>query len=48
MVWEQEIYNQMLYSSPQKYFHTFPADVSTASIDLSLQNLGFGLIDSTP
>ena len=28
-VWEQELYNQIVYSSPQPYFHTFPADVST-------------------
>lgn len=28
MVWEQELYNQMIYSSPKPYFHTFAADVS--------------------
>ncbi|KAF7662775.1 hypothetical protein LDENG_00227840 [Lucifuga dentata] len=25
-VWEQELYNQIVYSSPQPYFHTFAAD----------------------
>uniref|UniRef100_A0A8D3BV16 WASP actin nucleation promoting factor a n=1 Tax=Scophthalmus maximus TaxID=52904 RepID=A0A8D3BV16_SCOMX len=25
-VWEQELYNQLVYSSPQSYFHTFAAD----------------------
>ncbi|XP_034552487.1 WASP actin nucleation promoting factor b [Notolabrus celidotus] len=25
-VWEQELYNQIVYFSPQPYFHTFPAD----------------------
>lgn len=28
MVWEQELYNQMIYSSPKPFFHTFAADVS--------------------
>lgn len=28
-VWEQELYNQLAYSSPQTHFHTFAADVST-------------------
>lgn len=32
-VWEQELYNQIVYSSPQPYFHTFAADVSTPSFD---------------
>ncbi|CAI5648221.1 unnamed protein product [Oreochromis niloticus] len=26
MVWEQELYNQIVYSSPKPFFHTFPAD----------------------
>ncbi|XP_019951868.2 WASP actin nucleation promoting factor b isoform X1 [Paralichthys olivaceus] len=26
LVWEQELYNQIVYSSPQWYFHTFAAD----------------------
>lgn len=26
MVWEQELYNQIVYSSPQPFFHTFAAD----------------------
>ncbi|XP_055021789.1 WASP actin nucleation promoting factor b [Boleophthalmus pectinirostris] len=26
MVWEQELYNQIVYSSPQPFFHTFTAD----------------------
>lgn len=28
LVWEQELYNQLVYSSPKPYFHTFAADVS--------------------
>lgn len=27
-MWEQELYNQLVYSSPRPYFHTFAADVS--------------------
>ncbi|TNM86755.1 hypothetical protein fugu_006985 [Takifugu bimaculatus] len=26
LVWEQELYNQLVYSSPKPYFHTFAAD----------------------
>lgn len=26
MIWEQELYNQMTYSDPKHFFHTFPAD----------------------
>uniref|UniRef100_H3CDK4 WASP actin nucleation promoting factor n=1 Tax=Tetraodon nigroviridis TaxID=99883 RepID=H3CDK4_TETNG len=26
LVWEQELYDQLLYSSPRPYFHTFSAD----------------------
>lgn len=26
MVWEQELYNQIVYSQPQPFFHTFAAD----------------------
>ncbi|XP_033825105.1 WASP actin nucleation promoting factor b [Periophthalmus magnuspinnatus] len=26
MVWEQELYSQLVYSSPQPFFHTFSAD----------------------
>lgn len=28
LVWEQELYDQLVYSSPKPYFHTFAADVS--------------------
>lgn len=28
LVWEQELYNQLDYSSPRPFFHTFAADVS--------------------
>lgn len=28
LVWEQELYNQLVYSSPRPHFHTFAADVS--------------------
>lgn len=37
MIWEQELYNQLVYSSPQPYFHTFAADVSKLLFDLFLQ-----------
>lgn len=33
-IWEQELYNQIVYSSPLPYFHTFAADVSIPSFDL--------------
>nr|XP_024662252.1 wiskott-Aldrich syndrome protein isoform X1 [Maylandia zebra] len=26
VVWEQELYNQIVYSAPKPFFHTFPAD----------------------
>ncbi|XP_075041674.1 actin nucleation-promoting factor WAS [Mixophyes fleayi] len=26
MIWEQELYQQLPYSSPRSYFHTFPSD----------------------
>ncbi|MCJ8734962.1 hypothetical protein PDJAM_G00241520 [Pangasius djambal] len=26
MIWEQELYTQMTYSSPKQFFHSFPAD----------------------
>lgn len=26
-MWEQELYDQLVYSSPKPYFHTFAADV---------------------
>ncbi|CAB1336336.1 unnamed protein product, partial [Coregonus sp. 'balchen'] len=26
-IWEQELYNQLTYHSPQSFFHTFAADV---------------------
>jgi len=29
MVWEQELYNQMTYSCPLRFFHSFAADVGT-------------------
>ncbi|XP_028307723.1 wiskott-Aldrich syndrome protein-like isoform X2 [Gouania willdenowi] len=25
-IWEQELYNQIVYAAPQTFFHTFPAD----------------------
>lgn len=31
LVWEQELYDQITYFSPQVHFHTFPADVSKLS-----------------
>lgn len=27
LVWEQELYDQIVYSSPLMYFHSFAADV---------------------
>lgn len=28
LVWEQEIYNQLMYQRAKPFFHTFPGDVS--------------------
>ncbi|KAM6929096.1 actin nucleation-promoting factor WAS-like [Lycodopsis pacificus] len=36
-VWEQEIYNQLVYSSPQPYFHTFAADDCQVGLNFALQ-----------
>ncbi len=36
LVWEQELYNQIVYSSPKPFFHTFAADVSKHSFHLFL------------
>lgn len=37
MVWEQELYNQMAYCCPMRFFHTFAADVGTAPLKISIQ-----------
>ncbi|XP_033943542.1 WASP actin nucleation promoting factor b isoform X1 [Pseudochaenichthys georgianus] len=37
MVWEQEIYNQIVYSSPQPFFHTFEADDCQVGLNFSMQ-----------
>lgn len=36
-VWEQELYNQIIYSSPQPYFHTFSADDCQVGLNFSVQ-----------
>ncbi|KAK1898981.1 Wiskott-Aldrich syndrome protein [Dissostichus eleginoides] len=37
MVWEQEIYNQIVYSSPQPFFHTFESDDCQVGLNFSMQ-----------
>ncbi|KAI4824567.1 hypothetical protein KUCAC02_013070 [Chaenocephalus aceratus] len=37
MVWEQEIYDQIVYSSPQPFFHTFEADDCQVGLNFSMQ-----------
>lgn len=34
MIWEQELYNQMTYSCPMRFFHSFAADVGTDSFKI--------------
>ncbi|KAG7477522.1 hypothetical protein MATL_G00070410 [Megalops atlanticus] len=34
-IWEQELYNQLVYSSPAPYFHTFPADDCQAGLNFA-------------
>ncbi|XP_049921597.1 actin nucleation-promoting factor WAS-like isoform X2 [Epinephelus moara] len=36
-IWEQELYNQIVYSSPQPYFHTFAADDCQVGLNFALQ-----------
>lgn len=36
-VWEQEVYNQIVYSSPRPFFHTFAADDCQAGLNFALQ-----------
>ncbi|XP_063745571.1 actin nucleation-promoting factor WAS-like isoform X3 [Eleginops maclovinus] len=37
MVWQQEIYNQLVYSSPQPFFHTFAADDCQVGLNFATQ-----------
>lgn len=37
MVWEQELYNQIVYSSPQPFFHTFAADSCQVGLNFADQ-----------
>nr|XP_014353365.1 PREDICTED: wiskott-Aldrich syndrome protein [Latimeria chalumnae] len=37
MMWEQELYNQFVYSAPTPYFHTFPSDESQAGLNFTHQ-----------
>lgn len=37
MIWEQELYNQMAYCCPMRFFHTFAADVGTGPLNISIQ-----------
>uniref|UniRef100_A0A3P8WUQ3 WASP actin nucleation promoting factor n=1 Tax=Cynoglossus semilaevis TaxID=244447 RepID=A0A3P8WUQ3_CYNSE len=34
-IWEQELYNQIVYSSPRPFFHTFPADDCLAGLNFA-------------
>lgn len=34
MIWEQEQYNQMTYSCPTRFFHSFTGDVGTDTIQI--------------
>ncbi|KAA8591401.1 hypothetical protein FQN60_002344 [Etheostoma spectabile] len=36
-VWEQELYNQIVYSSPQPFFHTFAADDCQVGLNFAEQ-----------
>lgn len=36
-IWEQELYNQIVYNSPQPYFHTFAADDCQAGLNFAVQ-----------
>ncbi|XP_074499645.1 WASP actin nucleation promoting factor b isoform X1 [Sebastes fasciatus] len=36
-VWEQELYNQIIYSSPQPFFHTFAADDCQVGLNFAAQ-----------
>ncbi|XP_054631408.1 WASP actin nucleation promoting factor b isoform X2 [Dunckerocampus dactyliophorus] len=37
-VWEQELYNQIVYSSPEFYFHTFAADDCQVGLNFAQQH----------
>lgn len=37
MVWEQELYNQIVYRSPQPFFHTFAADDCQVGLNFAEQ-----------
>ncbi|XP_068602624.1 WASP actin nucleation promoting factor b [Brachionichthys hirsutus] len=36
-VWEQELYDEIIYASPQTYFHTFPADDCQVGLNFAMQ-----------
>ncbi|XP_034394205.1 wiskott-Aldrich syndrome protein-like isoform X2 [Cyclopterus lumpus] len=36
-VWEQEVYNQIVYSSPRLFFHTFAADDCQVGLNFAVQ-----------
>ncbi|KAF5895254.1 wiskott-Aldrich syndrome protein, partial [Clarias magur] len=38
MIWEQELYNQMTYSSPKQFFHSFPADNCQVGLNFANDN----------
>ncbi|XP_029993704.1 WASP actin nucleation promoting factor b isoform X2 [Sphaeramia orbicularis] len=37
LIWEQEIYNQLVYSAPQSFFHTFAADDCQVGLNFAEQ-----------
>ncbi|XP_076022243.1 WASP actin nucleation promoting factor b isoform X2 [Genypterus blacodes] len=37
LVWEQELYNQIVYNSPQPFFHTFPADECQVGLNFPVE-----------
>ena len=39
MLWEQELYNQFRYDTPESFFHMFATDVSTNCCTVHVCNL---------
>ncbi|XP_059163977.1 actin nucleation-promoting factor WASL-like isoform X3 [Physella acuta] len=38
MIWEQEIYNQIVYKTPREYFHTFEAENCQAGLNFASED----------
>lgn len=43
LLWEQEIYTQLVYSAPTPFFHTFPGDVSNWAKGVGVGGAGVGM-----